>query len=77
MNHRKLRIEKVLTEHLHPESLQVECSMEGTPGGSIHVLVKGDVFKGLSKLQQQRKVIDLIEEEIKQVHSVSIRTISE
>lgn len=78
---RENRIRHILTENLKPSVLGIEneSHQHAGPATETHykVLVVADCFKGLSRIERQRKVQDLLNEEFSQgLHALTQRALT-
>ena len=72
---RKKRIENLLSP-LNPKKLEVvDYGTEGE-ANSVSIKIVSDEFEGKGTLQQHRLVQNLLREEMKGIHSITISTIS-
>lgn len=56
-----------------------EGGMDAKPGGESHfnLVIVSDAFEGLGRLQRQRRVLDLLREELAgPVHALSVRALT-
>lgn len=67
------KIAEVLRNSLNAQHVQV-MDKSGGCGESYEVIVKAKIFTGLSTVKQHRMVQDVIRDEIKKWHAVSIKT---
>jgi stress-induced morphogen len=76
-------ISKKLSSTLNPSSLVVtdvsgilsQCLKIGGCGSMYSIEISSDKFKDLSLVQQHRLVQDILKEEIKEMHGLSIKII--
>lgn len=67
------KVAQILTSSLSAQHVQV-IDKSGGCGESYEVIVRSTAFKGLSAIKQHRMVQDVIKDEIKKWHAVSIKT---
>ena len=77
------RIEALLKESFQPKKLEIVDESDqhaGRAGQESHfkILVVSEGFSGLNRVQRQRKVYDLLKEELEQgLHALSLRLLTE
>ena len=79
---RKIRIQSILTDALNPSVLKIDNESDqhsGPKGRETHfkVLVVSDSFLGLSRVDRQRLIHDLLKAELNSgLHALSQRTLT-
>ena len=65
---------EALERRLKEKIVGVEhVKVEGGEGGKFHALVVSDIFRGMPLLQQQRAVFKALEEEMKEMHALTMK----
>lgn len=68
-------IENKLQTELQPEYLKVEDFSDGC-GMKYHVLVVAKKFEGMSLLQRQRLVNEILKDEMNEIHALTQKTLT-
>lgn len=66
-------IHSKLEKELNPESLDV-ADISGGCGSMFQIQVTSAEFEGLSTIQQHRLVNEILKDEVKQMHGLTLRT---
>jgi BolA-like protein 3 len=66
-------IENKLSVELKPTTLSVK-DISGGCGSMYQIDIRSDYFKGLSTLKQHRKIQEILKEDIKQMHGITINS---
>ena len=66
-------IKDKLTKSLKIENLEI-TDQSANCGDKISLLIICDEFDGMSLVERHRKIYEILEEEMKQIHSLSLKT---
>ena len=59
-------------KHAHHRGAKEHEAEGGSAESHFHVVIVSDAFAGMGVLAKHRAVLDLLEEEIKQIHALSL-----
>eukprot|EP01100_Stratorugosa_tubuloviscum_P015515 TRINITY_DN8995_c0_g1_i1.p1 TRINITY_DN8995_c0_g1~~TRINITY_DN8995_c0_g1_i1.p1 ORF type:complete len:126 (-),score=66.81 TRINITY_DN8995_c0_g1_i1:98-475(-) len=71
---REQRVDQLLRKELNPTYLKVIDLSGGCDGGTLRIEIESEMFIGKSKVTQHRMVQNLIKEEMKTLHALSLET---
>jgi len=59
-------------KHAHHRGAHEHAAEGGSAESHFHVLIVSDKFEGLSRLAKHRAVLDVLKEEVAQIHAFSL-----
>ena len=59
-------------KHAHHRGAHEHAADGGSAESHFHVVIVSEKFEGMSRLAKHRAVLDVLEEEIKQIHAFSL-----
>lgn len=63
-------------KHAHHRGAHEHAAEGGSPESHFHVVIVSEAFEGLSRLAKHRAVLDVLSQEIAQIHAFSLEASS-